>query len=46
MRSGIAPEIGRWTGVYIIYHRGNECFSAIGHFLDQNSIDYESFTWA
>ena len=25
---------------------GNGCFSAIGSFLDQNSIDYESFTWA
>jgi hypothetical protein len=25
---------------------GNECFSAIGDFLDQNNIDHETFTWA
>ena len=24
---------------------GNECYSAIRGFLDQNSIEYESFTW-
>ena len=24
---------------------GNKCFSAIRDFLDQNSIEYESFTW-
>ncbi len=26
--------------------RGNKCFSAIGGFLDQNSIEHETFTWA
>jgi hypothetical protein len=25
---------------------GNKCFSAIGDFLDQNSIEHETFTWA
>ena len=25
---------------------GNECFSAIGDFLDQNSIEHNTFTWA
>ncbi len=25
---------------------GNECFSAIGDFLDQNSIKHKTFTWA
>ncbi len=25
---------------------GNKCFSAIGDFLDQNSIKHETFTWA
>jgi hypothetical protein len=25
---------------------GNACFSAIGDFLDKNSIEYDSFTWA
>ena len=25
---------------------GNKCFSAIGDFLDQNSIENETFTWA
>ena len=25
---------------------GNKCFSAIGNFLDQNSIEHETFTWA
>ncbi len=24
---------------------GNKCFSAIGDFLDQNSIEHETFTW-
>jgi len=24
---------------------GNKCFSAIGDFLDQNSIDHETFRW-
>jgi hypothetical protein len=24
---------------------GNKCFSAIGDFLDQNSIKHETFTW-
>ena len=25
---------------------GNQCFSAIGEFLNQNQIQYESFSWA
>ena len=25
---------------------GNKCYSAIRDFMDQNSIEYESFTWA
>lgn len=25
---------------------GNECFSTLGDFLDQNSIENETFTWA
>ena len=25
---------------------GNKCFSAIGDFLDKNSIEHETFTWA
>ena len=25
---------------------GNECFSAIGDFLDQNSIEHKTFRWA
>ncbi len=25
---------------------GNKCFSAIGDFLDQNSIEHKTFTWS
>ena len=25
---------------------GNQCFSAIGDFLDENGIEYDRFTWA